>query len=150
MNKKQIGLFFFLCYIPLFIIACQQDETQSNREQNSNPHDQSTVISQHLADEVKKKVEELEKVDEVRVVSYRGNVYITLTVSGFQRFFLKQIREDAHRLAKETKNVKEVHVSTDKKINMELTKIEEQLKKGVITEKELDKKLLKIEGDMKG
>lgn len=135
--------------IILFLFACQQ-KAEPNEDAKGFSLNQSHYISQQLAREVKEKVSEIKKVDEVQTVSFKDEVYISLKVTGFHRFFLKQIREDAHRLAKKVNEVKAVHVSTDKKIDMLLSQILEEMERGKLSEKELEKKLKKIEKDMKG
>lgn len=109
-----------------------------------------SAIPQKDAERIKAEVERMKEVDSVTAVQVDEDVYLTLTVSGFDRLFLKDIRKGAHERAKKVNNKAIVHVSTDKKVDRDLSQIETAVKNRTITKEELKKKLKKADDDMKG
>jgi hypothetical protein len=108
------------------------------------------IVAQEKADEAKQILLSMEEVLEVKGVVNKQGIYLAPRVKHFDRFHLNDIRKRGHenvakRFPKET-----VHVSTDKKIYMELEKLEQELKKKTISEKRFSTKLKELEEKMKG
>ncbi len=108
------------------------------------------TIDQHFADEAKKIVIAMDEVIETKGVNFNKQIYLAIKVKQFDRFRLKEIRKKGHDLVKKRFPDAKVHLSTDKKIFMELDKLERKLKDNQIDEKQLEKELRKLEELMKG
>ncbi|MDQ0257697.1 cell division protein FtsX [Evansella vedderi] len=136
---------FFLC--GLLFIGC---ETAEGEQRALSTTEKKPTVSQQLANEIKTEISKMKEVDNVRAISLDKDVYITLTVTGFDRLFLQEIRQNAHKRAKSVEEKGNIHVSTDKKLDQEISSLEKQVKEGKITKEQLSEKLKKIEKDMKG
>ncbi|WP_247747192.1 YhcN/YlaJ family sporulation lipoprotein [Alkalihalobacillus sp. BA299] len=111
---------------------------------------EEAMVDQTKADHAKKIILSMDEVIEVRGVSNEENIYIAPSVKHFDRLHLNGIRSDGFaRIKKRYPNAK-VHVSTDKKIFMELEKLENELKEKRISKEDFTKRLKKLEEDMKG
>lgn len=110
----------------------------------------NAVVDQTRADNAKKIVLSLEEVIDVKAVSMEDNIYLAPNTTHFARLRLKQIRKNSFDRIKKRYPDANIHVSTDRKIFMELGKLEQQLKEGIAKEEDLEKSLKKLEEDMKG
>lgn len=111
---------------------------------------QFAKIDQQLSDEAKKIVLAMDEVIEVKGINLKKNIYLAVKVKQFDRFRLKEIRKRGHDLVKKRFPEATVHLSTDKKIFMELGKLENKLKDKKISEQQLEKKIQSLEEMMKG
>ncbi|MBU9724012.1 MULTISPECIES: hypothetical protein [Bacillaceae] len=137
-----------LFLIPLLLISCQNPpngQTAFEAEGSRKPS-----ISQDTAQKMRAEVQAMSEVDHVTSVSLEDDVYMTLTVTGFQRLFLEKIRKTAFDRAKKVDKNTTVHISTDRKVDMELKELEKKVYRNEITKKDLEKELMKVEDDMKG
>lgn len=111
---------------------------------------ESTIIEQNHADEAKQIVLSMEEVIEVKGVNDEENIYLAVDVKHFDRFRLKEIRKQGHDAVKKRYPHANVHLSTDRKIFIELGKLEQELKQKKISEQRFKEKLKKTEEMMKG
>ncbi|WP_236035138.1 YhcN/YlaJ family sporulation lipoprotein [Alkalihalobacterium elongatum] len=146
-NSFMFTLAFFA--LTCTLVGCGQMNLQQ-QEQTPLFIGEEAVVDQTQADNAKKIVLSMDEVIDVRGVANQGNIYITPEVKHFDRLHLEGIRKDGFDRVKKRYPNATVFLSTDKKIFMELEKLERQLKEGNITKKELDKQLKKLEEDMKG
>ncbi|MCD8502624.1 MAG: YhcN/YlaJ family sporulation lipoprotein [Bacillaceae bacterium] len=142
-NKRFIYIWVMLA---LFVSGCNigSQEVRPLSIGNKGP------IEQNNSDEAKQIVLSMEEVIEVKGVSENKNIYLAAKVGQFDRFFLRSIRKDAHDKVKKRFPNANVHVSTDKKVFMELEELERKLSNNEIDEKEFKKELKKVEEFMKG
>jgi hypothetical protein len=131
------------------LMGCQSTEGQGSDIRPLFLGDQPTV-SQNKADEAKQIILSMDEVLEVKGVEHGEDIYIAPRVKQFDRFHLNGIRKEGHDNIKKRFPEAKVHVSTDKKILMELENLEQELINDQITEKKLKEKLTKLEDDMKG
>ncbi|UTR09567.1 hypothetical protein MM300_16950 [Evansella sp. LMS18] len=148
MRSARMALIFFLAIISLFAGCQTNDGNQGAFGSAQEPV--YAAIPQQDAKRMKEELEQMKEVDAVTAVQIDNEVYITLTVTGFDRLFLKKIRKGAHERAKKLNQDAVVHVSTDKKIDRDLSRLEDSVKDRTITKEELKKKLDKADKDMKG
>ncbi|GAF65370.1 hypothetical protein BTS2_2268 [Bacillus sp. TS-2] len=127
--------------------ACNQDTTKSSQASLTS---ESSYKDQNKINDVKAELKKMEEVIDVQAIVYDQKIYADPKVKQFSRFRLKEIRKNGFEKLKETFPDSEIHVSTDKKVYMELEKLEQQLKNGKIKNEDLEKKLQKIEEMMKG
>ncbi|WP_096201029.1 YhcN/YlaJ family sporulation lipoprotein [Bacillus sp. FJAT-45350] len=111
---------------------------------------QQALVDQTNADNAKKVVLAMEEVLEVKGVVYDDKIYVAPRVKHFDRLRLESIRKTGYERVNKRFPDEKVFFSTDKKIFMELEKLEQRLKASSIKEEELEKKLTKLEEDMKG
>ncbi len=144
--KKTV--FFSMLILVLLITACniggQADEVKplfigANK-----------VFDQTKADEAKQLVLSMEEVVEVKGVNKEENIYIAAKVKQFDRFFLDRIRNEAHDKIKKRFPEANVHVSTDKKVFLELEKLERKIYQNKINKENVEKQIKKIEDFMTG
>ncbi|MCE7791070.1 YhcN/YlaJ family sporulation lipoprotein [Salipaludibacillus sp. CUR1] len=139
--------FILSLLIILSTTACQTNEDRENLQgQSVIKH---TIISQVDAETAEKAAERVEKVDKAQAVSFEKDIFIYLDVEGFDRFFLKDIRSQTKKEVEDAVKGSKVQVSTDKKIEMEITELKERLNDRQISKKKLEEEIKKIEEDMK-
>lgn len=124
--------------------AEEKIEALSSNE-NSGP-----TPPQEFAIKVEDEIKQMKEVQDVHAVAFEENIYVTLEVNGFDRFFLQEIRQRVHKKVKGMNKKANVHVSTDKKLIMELSKLKSMARKGSISKENLNKELKNLEEDMKG
>ncbi len=137
---------FFLCFIFLLTgcnFAAKSDDQPLYMGSNK-------VIDQTKADEAKQIILSMEEVIAVKAVEFEEDIFVAAQVKQFDRFFLDQIRKKAHEKIKKRYPETQVHVSTDKKVFLELEKLEEEIYHNKIKKAEIKKKWKKIEDFMKG
>ncbi|OIJ10760.1 hypothetical protein BKP37_17320 [Anaerobacillus alkalilacustris] len=107
-------------------------------------------IDQTRADVAKQIVISMEEVIEVKGVGVDEDIYIATKVKHFDRFFLDQIRKNAHNKVKKRFPNANVHISTDKKVFLELEKLEGKMYQNTINKEDIEKEIKRIERFMKG
>lgn len=138
----------FLILLSLLISGCniggQQEEVKPLFIGEKND------LNQNTADEAKQIVLSMKEVIEVKGVNVKENIYIATKVTHFNRLFLDRIRKDAHDKLKKRFPDAKIHVSTDKKVFLELEELEKKLYKNKVEEEKLEKEINRIEKFMKG
>ncbi|KYG33169.1 YhcN/YlaJ family sporulation lipoprotein [Alkalihalobacillus trypoxylicola] len=137
----------FIMLISCLLGACNQDTAKSSQASLTS---ESSYKDQNKINDVKAELKKMEEVIDVQAIVYDQKIYADPKVKQFSRFRLKEIRKNGFEKLKKTFPDSEIHVSTDKKVYMELEKLEQQLKNGKIKNEDLEKKLQKIEEMMKG
>ncbi|RKL67643.1 hypothetical protein CR203_09840 [Salipaludibacillus neizhouensis] len=131
------------------VVGCQAEDDPV-KAQGYGVAGSGVEIPQHLAKEAERTVLDMEEVDDATSVALDKSVYVALTVNGFDRFFLKDIRKEAKEKLEKSIPNGEFEVSTDSKVEMELTEIEQALENNKLTKKELEQKIKKVKEDLKG
>lgn len=108
------------------------------------------IIDQTEADIAKQLILSMDEVVEVKGVNIEENIYIVAKVKQFDRFFLERIRALAHKKVKKRFPDANVHVSTDKKVFLELEKLEKKINNNDIDKKAIDKDIKRIERFLNG
>ncbi len=148
MNKK----IAILCSLMLlnFLSACGGYEPLHAQEVEPVQLGDRVIVDQTKADNAKKIILAMEEVVEVKGVTLKENIYVAPRVKHFDRLHLEGIRKTGFKNVKKRYPDETVFLSTDKKIYMELEKLELALQEKRISEEQLEKKLKKLEEDMKG
>ncbi|MCT8138822.1 YhcN/YlaJ family sporulation lipoprotein [Anaerobacillus sp. CMMVII] len=142
--KKIIAFFFiFLFLITGCNLVGQGDTSPRYIGKNS-------VSDQTMADEAKQIVLSMEEVIAVTGATYKEDIYVAVRVKQFDRFFLDRIRKEAQNKIKKRFPDSKVHVSTDKKVYLELEKLEQQLLNNKVKKADIEKQWTRIEDFMKG
>ena len=111
---------------------------------------QSENINQTKADEAKQIVLSMNEVIAVRGASFEDDIFIAIKVNQFDRLFLDRIRKEASDKIKKRYPEITAHVSTDKKVFLELEKLEKQIQENKVKTSEIKKQWIRIEKFMKG
>jgi len=96
-------------------------------EQQVNQDEKQVYTNLELAEKAKKTAETVKGVEESTAVVINRDISIAIKVSGFDRLRLKLIREEVHNRIKELHKDYNIHVTTDKKLFMQVQQIERQL-----------------------
>lgn len=146
--QHRIGVVLFLLVALLFIIGCENPSSTPEEPETGESIQGDIGLAQHI----REKIEDLKSVDEGAVVVLDKDISIGIKVTGFQRLWLKSIREEVHRLVRDSLAEDYViHVTTDKRLAVDLGKIERHLKeRGGIASPEIQKKVEAINQDMQG
>lgn len=146
---KKITLLLLVC---AFALASGCGNAGGLQQEKAEPLQvgEDAPVDQTRADQAKRIVLSMEEVVETKGASFEEDIYIAVTVNQFDRLRLNHIRKTAFDKIKKRYPDAKVHVSTDKKIFMNLEELEQKLQRNEIDEKELDKRLKKIDKDMKG
>ncbi len=110
----------------------------------------SKLVDQSEADEAKQIVLSMDEVVAVRGATLEDDIFIAMKVKQFDRLFLDRIRKDAAEKVKKRFPNAKAHISTDKKVFLELEKLEQELYQNKINKSDLEKRWTKIEEHMKG
>ena len=142
--KKTI--IFLLIFLLINLVGC---EPAGQKTFEGEATTNAKEISQELAKKAEKTAKEVDRVEEAIAVSNEKDVYVHLSVSGFDRLFLKDIRKETKEKLESSNPDGKVEVSTDKKIELELTEIKHELSSREITKKQLKEDLKKVDDDLK-
>lgn len=104
----------------------------------------STGYNQDTSNKVKEYIGENEAFDEVYAVNTDSKVIVAVIPKHRDRFHLKGFRSDLEKGLKDEIHPVKLELSTDKKIALELEKLEENLEKKSISKKKLEKELERI------
>ncbi|WP_010096854.1 hypothetical protein [Ornithinibacillus scapharcae] len=130
-----IGLLFSLT------IGCSE-ENSSQQQNNQNPVNVTkisakNVYDQEYSNEAKQILSTKEDINNIYAVNTDDLLVIAIEVPHHERFNLKKLNTTLSKeMDKKFKNIK-VELATDKKIILELTKLEEKIKNNNISKKEL-------------
>lgn len=139
---------FLILIAFVLLIGCNEVEKES--EVKPLQLGMNAIVDQSEADHAKKLVLAMDEVVAVKGVKVNDDFYIAPQVKHFARLKLDKIRKESFNKIKKEYPDANIHVSTDKKIFMELEKIENKLREKKISKENLEKKLKKLEEDMKG
>lgn len=139
--KWIILLIFFL-----LLSACTntaQPKQNANEEKFSVIHT-STAYQQDTSNKVKAYIERNEAFNEVYAVNSDSQILIAVIPEHQERFQLKDFRKELEKELKDEIQPIKLELSTDRKIALELGKLEEKLKNNTLSKKELHKELERI------
>lgn len=102
------------------------------------------LTDQQAADQAKNFLSYYEEVQSVRAVNHDGQLLIAVELNHHDRFSLDKIERELKREVKKQYNDMEITLSTDKKILLELTKLEEAITNNDISREDIKKELNRI------
>lgn len=101
-------------------------------------------LQQEAANTAKNILSQQENITAVKAVNSGKHLVIAFEIDHFKRFTLEKTRKKVQKQMDENFPDLDVIVSTDKKIILELERLEEEIFSDTISKKELDKKIEKI------
>jgi len=134
----------------LTITACMNNTNEFAFEPVRNDDLELTKLSsygiydQNPANKAKDMLSKHDGVSRLRAVNDRNDLVIGVGVRQHKRFSLKEIENEMRKELNEYFSDLEVTISTDKKILLELKKLEEGIENDELTNEQLEEKLTKI------
>lgn len=101
-------------------------------------------LLQETANSAKNILSQHDNITTVKAVSSKKNLVLAFEIDHLKRFNLEKIRKKVQKQMDEEFPNLDVIVSTDKKIILELDRLEEKIRSDSISKKELNKKLEKV------
>ncbi|GEM_PF-926453 len=146
--RKRIANLSWILLLTFFLLlsACTntaQPEQNANEDKFSVIHT-STAYQQDIANKVKAYIERNEAINEVYAVNSDSQILIAIVPKHQERFQLKDFRKELKEELKDEIHPMKVDISTDKKIALELEKLEKKIKNNALSKKELQKELERI------
>lgn len=158
MSLKEIGenmyKFLFMTFILLFSASCGGGSNASepapspNAEYMKLAHTQS--LQQGPSNTAKETLGENGDITTIKAVNSKNDIVIGFEIHHLNRFNLKKIRKEIQKEMDKKFPDLNVIVSADKKIILELKRLEEKINADSITKKELYKKvkeIVKLDGE---
>ncbi|WP_337020311.1 hypothetical protein [Oceanobacillus massiliensis] len=143
-----IMIFYLLCSALLFT-ACANNENDTGQTNNTDSAEienisNQSLVSQQPANHAKELLSKHEEITAINAVNTKDNILIAVEVEHHERFTLAQLRKKFQKeMEDEFKDMK-VEFSTDRKIVLELEKLEKDIRNDKLSNKELEKKVKKI------
>lgn len=120
-------------------------------EQQVSQDENQIKIDPELAGKAKEAAKTVRGVKESSAVAIDRDITVALKVNGFDRLRLKPIKTEVHDKIKQEDNKYNVHVTTDKKLFMQLLQLENQINApGDKPLTDIQKKFNKINIDIQG
>ncbi|MFD1066074.1 hypothetical protein [Oceanobacillus locisalsi] len=140
MRYKKITL---LLLFMMFLVGCHHTNESSNSE-NPNIQHLSTNSSQDTAAQAKEFLMGQDDIKAVHAVNTKDTLLVTIEIPHHERFSLQDKKETYQKELKKIFPDFTVELSTDQKIVLETSKLEEKMKNQTITEEEIKKRIEKI------
>ncbi|CDQ40297.1 MULTISPECIES: hypothetical protein [Virgibacillus] len=146
----QLGKWLLISAFLFTLIGCGTDSAldppskQRNEDIDLSEISTDQSISQEPSNRAKDILSHYDQITTIKAVNSDKEILIAIEIKHMERFKLAKIREQLTKEMKEEFDNLKVELSTDKKIVMELDKLEKNLKKQVYPKKDLQKKLNKL------
>lgn len=145
LNKKILISFISILFV---LIGCNNSEEPRTVSENSNGSitkiSNTKPINQSITNEAKEYVLEKDEVTEIRGVNTEKDMLMAIVVKPLQQFNEQDIESEVKKSLEKKYPQKKIEVSSDKKIFIELNKLEKEIEKDDLNQKELEKRFNKI------
>lgn len=151
---RKVLTFFSLVCLAWTLFGCQAASEKTNQQaktQSAARTYEDISYKPNLSDQTIELAKSVKGVDDAVAVVIGKDFTVAVKVTGFDRFRLNRIKSDVIKKIKT--NIAEekiVHVTTDKKIFMELQSLRNKLSAGSESSKQIQKDFKKINDDMHG
>lgn len=151
--KKTFTLLFLICLF-CALLGCQAANEKTN--QQAKTHSTAKTYEDisykpELSDQTAEIAKTIKGVDDAVAVVIGKDFSVAVKVTGFDRFRLNKIKSDITKKVKGNISGKHVvHVTTDKKLFMNLQSLRSKLSKGNESSQKIEKEFKKINEDMHG
>jgi|SRR5690625_4249519 len=137
-----------LILLLITMIACSNQpnalEDKNNTEVEMTKINNPTSFNQDISNQAKELVSRDKNVTNVYAVNTEKQLIVAIEIPHMKRFQLQKIEDKLKKKIKEEFPEMDINFSTDKKIILELERLEQELKTKSLTKKEMDKKIKKI------
>lgn len=141
--------FIPMLLLPFVLVACGNNSDLSINHKG----DETTIIenvshdkigNQEPANKAKEILIKHEEVMNVKAVNSKDEMIIAVEIEHHERFNLANLRKKYTKEIKDKFKELEVELSTDKKISLELEKLEQKIKEEHVSDKKLKKEINRI------
>ncbi|TMN23413.1 YhcN/YlaJ family sporulation lipoprotein [Lentibacillus cibarius] len=134
--------FILILAIIYFLIGCttQDDTSQTKDGTNFQKIAATDTVSQHIANQAKEKLKKREAITKINAINTDKKLLIAFEIKHHKRFQLDSIRKKINKQMEKAFPDHKVQVSTDKRIVLDLQKLEKKIANGKLTKKQLRKK----------
>jgi hypothetical protein len=144
---RKTTVFFFFC-LALLLTACGNEPQEQGQQGRDSPDitkiSNEKLISQKPANEAKDILSDHEEITAIKAVNTKDSLFIAVEVEHHERFTMEQLEKKYKKeMKKHFKDLK-IEFSTDKKIVLELDKLEQKINHNDISKKEIEKKFKQI------
>ena len=141
-------VFFFLC-LALLLTACGNEPPQEQGQQSVDSPDITKIsneklISQQPTNKAKDILSDYEEITAIKSVNTKDSLFIAVEVEHHERFTMSQLEKKYKKEMKKHFKDMKIEFSTDKKIVLELEKLEQKIHHNDISKKEMEKKFKQI------
>ncbi|WP_249869952.1 hypothetical protein [Oceanobacillus saliphilus] len=145
--RKTTSIIYFCT--TLLLVACGNVQPMDTGQNTDDFADITKIsneylISQKPSNQAKEMLRKHEEITAVRAVNTEDSIVIAIEVEHHERFTLAETRKKYKKEMEDKFKDKKVEFSTDKKIVLELEKLEQDITNNTITKKELEKKVKQI------
>lgn len=128
-----------------FLVACNTNTKQESQKDPSTTEptkiSTSSIPDQSPSEQAKKTLRKFDEITNVHAINNNKKLLVALEVNQMDRFKLTKLRKKASaKLKKQFPDVK-TELSTDKKLIIEVNKLEEEVKQKNITKQTLKKEI---------
>ena len=137
-KKIMILSFFFL------LIGCGVNNDTT--EQNDHPIELTNIstkqpVDQTPSNQAKQALSQYDGITSIKAVNTKDKLLVAVEIEHQRRFQLEKTEKKLTKKMKDQFSNMKVEFSTDQKINLELEKLEKELKSGSMSKKELTKQM---------
>ena len=151
-NITKFKIFLLILTIIGLGSGCNENQNQSgdnNKDLSISQVHTSKPIDQSVANHAKEKMITKDEISDVKAVNTDKELLVAIKVENFNRFRLKKIEKTVKSDLEKMYPNHKVFVSADKKMFLELEKLEQKLEKNNTNMKDLKKDLKKLKSLMK-
>jgi len=139
---------FILILLLIVLVGCNNQNNTLEDKDNSNVDmtkiNHPTSINQDQSNRAKDSLSKDNNITNIHAVNTEKQLVIAIDISHMKRFRLKKIEEDLKKKMKKQFPRMDVYFSTDKKIILELEKLEQDINSKSLAKKDISKKVKKI------
>ncbi|MFC4024278.1 hypothetical protein ACFOUV_10785 [Oceanobacillus longus] len=139
----------FYCCIALILTACGNEPPTEQGQINNDSIDitkisNNKLVSQQPSNKAKDILSDHEEITAVKAVNTEDTLFVAIEVEHHERFTLSQLEKKYKKEMKDKYKDLKVEFSTDKKIVIELNKLEQDINNNNISKKEMEKKFKQL------
>jgi predicted small lipoprotein YifL len=146
----QIGKWIGMVALVVSLVACGNDSAlepptnQKNEKIDLAKISTEQPVSQKPANEAKDLLSHYPEITKINAVNTNKILLLTIEIEHMKRFKLADIRKELKKKMKKSFPDLKVELSTDKKIVIELEKLEKQIQENKLTKKEIKKEVKRL------
>lgn len=142
----QLNRIIFILGLLFLLIGCNTDATKESTGNKDNNIELTKIstnqpVDQQPSNQAKEALSQQEGITSVKAVNNTDKLLIAIDIEHNKRFQLAKTRKQLTKDMKKKFSNMEVEFSTDKKINLELEKLENKIQKDSISKRKLDKEI---------
>lgn len=144
MNQQKI-VYLLILTLSIFIIAgCTPEQPKYESSQISNISNSKNKNLQN-ANEAKQFLSDYDEVSRIHAVNHNKDLLIAIDINHEDRFQLDNLEKNLRNKLKERFKNLNITLSTDQKLLIEVEQLEHKLENEMISDKELTKKIKKLQ-----